>query len=388
MLNNINIQKIYLKKEVQAFAFALTLFLITPPYFLWNKLSPLVFVTICSILSFRNFKIDTIQKLILFLSLFTFYIFLAYKDNSSIFGILSLIGICVLVLNSDVFLNMVFKKYIYIYSITLIPSLLSYLLVNLFGVSLPYNIIDPLNEIKTYSYSQFPFFVQESHFFDIILPRFHSYYDEPGVVGTISGVLLLATKFNLKERINIPILIAGVLSFSFAFYLMLLVYIIFFVKNRFKIIGIIGLLIFLPLLSGNETINTYILSRFEIDNGQLAGDNRVMNKNFDDFFERYSKSEDFYFGLGAKSSSTYNYGGASYLDLIINYGIIPFVAFIMFFVIYAYVKIGFKKEYFIYLLIFGSIIYQRPFITNYFYMFLIFMPIIFLSENKRLKYEN
>lgn len=46
-------------------------------------------------------------------------------------------------------------------------------------------------------------------------------YDEPGVVGTIAGAILMTRQFNFKKWINIPIFIAGILSFSLFFYVIL-----------------------------------------------------------------------------------------------------------------------------------------------------------------------
>ncbi|MEA4975151.1 MAG: hypothetical protein VB046_05375 [Paludibacter sp.] len=315
-----------------------------------------------------------------------FFLFVGYKDGSNLFGYSALVGVVLLALVEDTFIRKVFKLYLYIYSITLIPSILSYLAVNLLGVNLPYEIIKPLNLSKSYTYILYPFYVQQNSFFDLILPRFHAYYDEPGVVGTVSGVLLMINKVDLKKKINYPVLFAGVFSFSFAFYIMILGYFLVFAKTKYKIIGAVVILSFLPIISTNELLNTYILTRLEInEDGSLSGDNRIMNKNFEQFYERYSKSDDFYFGLEKKASSKYNFGGASYKDLIVNYGIVPFSVFILILLLYAHNKLQFRKEFFIYLFILFSVIYQRPFITDYYYMFLIFAPIIFMSNVKPLK---
>lgn len=372
-------------RDINAFVYAFILFLMTPPYFIWNKISPLFLIILCVIFSIRYIKFDSIPKIIFSFFLFFFFLFVGFKNESNLFGYSALIGIVLLTLIEDTFLKKIFKFYLYIYSITLIPSILSYLTVNLLGINLPYEIIEPLNLSKSYTYIQYPFYVQQNKFFDLILPRFHAYYDEPGVVGTVSGVLLMINKVDLRKKINYPVFIAGLLSFSFAFYLMMLGYFFVFAKTKYKIIGAVIILSFLPIISTNELLSSYIINRLEItEEGSLSGDNRIMNRNFEEFYERYSKSDDFYFGLEKNASSKYNFGGASYKDLIVNYGIVPFSVFILILLFYAHNKLQFKKEFFIYLFILFSIIYQRPFITDYYYMFLIFSPIIVLSDIKPL----
>lgn len=373
-------------RDINAFAYAFILFLMTPPYFIWNKISPLFLIILCVIVSVRYIRFDSIPKVVFSFFLMLFFLFVGYKDGSNLFGYSALIGVILLTLIEDAFLRKTFKLYLYIYSITLIPSILSYLAVNLLGINLPYEIIQPLNLSKSYTYIQYPFYVQQNMFFDLILPRFHAYYDEPGVVGTVSGVLLMINKVDLRKKINYPVLFAGVFSFSFAFYMMILGYFFVFAKTKYKIIGVVVILSFLPIISTNELLNTYILTRLEInEDGSLSGDNRIMNKNFEEFYERYSKSDDFYFGLEKNASSKYNFGGASYKDLIVNYGIVPFCIFILILLLYAHNKLQFRKEFFIFLFILFSVIYQRPFITDYYYMFLIFAPIIFMSNVKPLK---
>lgn len=376
---------IFNSMQFESFLFALMVFFLIPPFFLWNKISPIVFVAICAILTLKNFQVER-SKIFLFFSLIFFYLFVAYKDNTNFNGILSLFGICSLVLSSDSFIKEVFKKYVWIYSITLIPSIITFFLVNIGGLRLPFSYIEALNLLKSYNYIHYPFFVQPNEMVEMALPRFHAYYDEPGVVGTISGIILLVNRFNLKEKINIPIFIAGVLSFSFAFYIIMVIYVLLFLKMKYKILIILLIAGLFPILSSNDILNTYILSRFQIENGQLIGDNRVVGRGFEYFYNNYLHSENVYFGLGNRANLKVNFGGASYKDLIINYGVIPFIFFVLIFMSFAYSKFKWKKEFLISLIIMTAVLYQRPFITNYFYVFLIYVPIsVMIAENSKRK---
>jgi hypothetical protein len=133
-------------------------------------------------------------------------------------------------------------------------------------------------------------------------------------------------------------------------------------------------------------LNTYILSRFQIENGQIAGDNRIAGSGFEYFYNNYLHSENVYFVLFSRANLQVNLGGYSYKDLIVNYGVIPFIFFILIFMNFAYLKFKWKKEFFISMIVMIAVLYQRPFITNYFYVFLIFAPIsVMLVENSKEK---
>lgn len=103
------------------------------------------------------------------------------------------------------------------FSITLAFSIIQFILVQILGISMPAKSIQPLNKAKQASYLAYTFYVTTNQWGADILPRFFGYYDEPGVVGTLSGLILMTRKFNLKKLINIPIFIGGLLSFSLFF---------------------------------------------------------------------------------------------------------------------------------------------------------------------------
>jgi len=367
-------------KNLEAFIFAFCLFLLTPPFFVWHSISPLILVLICSLLSINNFNHKERFTIEFFVAFLFIYLYAAFNNQQNILSIIAILVVVTLLITSSDFLKNVFTKYIYIFSITLIPSIIFFLAINFFRIDIPHSIITPLNTFKDYSYTQYYFLVQANDPLDISRHRFFGMYDEPGVIGTISAVILLSTGFNLKRKINIPIFIAGILSFSFAFYMITLVYGFIFLRLKYKFILAIMIIGVVILFSENELLNKNIFSRFEYSNGKIAGDNRTSEK-FEKFYEKYSSSSDFYFGLGANASLEKNEGGASYKDLIVNNGIIFFILFSGLCILRAFSQIQLKKEFFIYLLILFSILYQRPFITEYFYFFLILAPVPFFSNS-------
>tara|TARA_B110001469_G_scaffold127101_1_gene146703 strand:- start:15135 stop:16127 length:993 start_codon:yes stop_codon:yes gene_type:complete len=306
------------------------------------------------------------------------YFVLAFKSDVNIFGFIALISIPLIFYLKKNFLIKVFNIYLFIFSITIIPSLFTYLLI-LSGIDLPFNTIKPLNILKDNNYSQYIFLVTPENS-NVLFPRFCGYYDEPGVVGTIAGVLLTAKRFNIKDKLNVPIFIAGLLSFSLYFYLILIINIFIFEKTKFKIIAASLLLLIITYSYNNEILQELIFKRLTFEDGNLLGDNRS-SEYFDTWYESFRRTVNYYWGIGDKSNLIYNHGGASYKDIIVNFGIIYFIFYIGAFSMFGFKFLRFSKQYFIYLLILFSILYQRPFITSLFYIFLIFTPIYVLNED-------
>lgn len=365
--------------DLEAFLFAFCLFLLAPPFYLWNTISPLFFIAICSYLALKNSKVKNINNIGVFIAFILIYVYFAIRNDFNIFGLLTFMGICTLSITSGAFLKKVLYLFIYIFSITLIPSIIVFILVYFFGLNIHFSTIEPLNLLRENEYFRYPFLVQENIYVNMVLPRFYGYYDEPGVIGTVSCVLLLCQGFNLKKWINIPIFIAGLLSFSFVFIITTLVYGFIFVKTKYKILISAVTIGIVLSFSGNEVLDTYVFNRFVLENGKFAGDKRVAD-DFETNYKKFSKTTDYYFGLGQKVSLDLNYGGATYKDLIVSYGIVAFIIFITLFILLAYTQFQFRKELFLYLFILFLVLYQRPFIGSFLYLFLLFAPLSFLNK--------
>ena len=364
--------------NLKSWFLALLLFLQIPPFYIWGSKIVVLTVFFCAILFLTEFEFKK-KALACFISLVLLYFYCGYKNEYNIIGLAFLFCIPLLFSAKEKLVMNGLEKFVLIYSVALIPSLIVYLLVNVFGITIPFLVIEPLNALKSYQYFQYPFLVQEDGLF-LILPRFHAYFDEPGVVGTISGLLLALDKFNMKKWVNIPILISGIISFSFVFYCILLVVGFIFLKNKYRIIFVIFLFIILRLFEGIDEFDQYIYSRFLFEDGELIGDNRTIAE-FDIWYNNFKETNDYYWGMGQNSSLKYNFGGASYKDLIVDFGIIFFILYCMFFVVLGIVNLGIKKNLLLALFLFVAVIYQRPFITNFFYAFLMYIPFIYLKPD-------
>ena len=111
----------------------------------------------------------------------------------------------------------------------------------------------------------YPFLVQPA-----ALPfiRFYGPFDEPGVVGTICGLMLCINRMNFRDYKSIILLVAGLLSLSLYFFIVIGVYSIFhfaFVKKSITstimmilfIFGVYLVVVNTPIL--NETIGERFL---------------------------------------------------------------------------------------------------------------------------------
>ena len=369
------------KSKLEVWGYAVSLFLSTMPYFVWDtpfNILPILLL-LCLTFSYRHIKVSY-KTLIPVAIIILCYVFISLRGEFNFIGIVTILLISHLFLLDGKFISDVFDTYLFIFSITIIPSLIVYVLVIIFGFELPNNTIEGLNPLKQGAYYQYPFVIIYEEF-GFVIPRFFGYYDEPGVVGTIAAILLSVRNFNLKDKYNIPIFVAGILSLSFFFIIIFAVYTVVFLKLKYKILifGLVAFLIFYFYL--NEFLYEFVFKRFVIKNGTLAGDNRIADIYFDDWYMKFQNSTSYLFGLGSGSNIIHNSGGSSYKDLIINYGIVFYILYTSSFIFLAFQKVKISKQLFIYFLIFFSVLYQRPWIDNMAYVFLLFAPIFVLSKD-------
>lgn len=377
-------------EKLEAFVVAMCLFLMIPPYFVWFYPSAfrVFLISLCFAISLRHFKLERSNGG--YCSLLIFVLFLYYYFCGDDLSFLSLVRHCLftsLIFIDRHFFYKIFNAFCVIFSVTIIPSVIQFLVVELSGLNFSYRIIPALNELKNHDYYCYLFYVKPNIF--SIFPRFCSFYDEPGVVGTISAFVLILREFNLKDKVNIPVLIAGILSFSLYFYLLSFVYIIFLVKEKrhriyILIASCIIVIVSYSFAMDNELLKNYVFGRLEYDQDKgFVGNNRNLAK-FDDWYSDFRNSPDYLFGLGrnAKGKLDLNEGGASYKDRIVEYGIIGFGLYVILMLLWAYRRFKKHKEFFIFLILFFSLIFQRPFILAPFYFMLMLFPIHYLNESK------
>ena len=380
------------QKDTLIWLFVLILFVSIPPFYVWHFwsiLSPLVALIGCLMYGLWQNPVNPVRRfsLLLFVIFYLYASLYQYEDKNML-GMLwafvrTIILITIFLISEENWLK-IYNKFVLVYSVLLVPSLIVYFLVYWGNVSLPYKILSPLNELKEYLYIAYPFLIMEDSFESI---RFCGYFDEPGVIGTISGVLLVTNRCHLKDWKNIILLISGIFSFSLFFYVILFLYIILFGSKSSKIVVmVIVSFILLFLLSNNNPLTDLIISRLEFgSDGEWAGDNRTIVQ-FDVFWKRFVDSDSFWYGYGKNFTSLVaDTGGASYKHLIVDFGFIMFVVYILAFVLY-YASYRIKiKDFLLLLIIFSAVIFQRPFVFYFIYLFLIISPAAVFSNDYNIK---
>lgn len=158
-----------------------------------------------------------------------------------------------------------------------------------------------------YSYTNYFLFLLDDRTFEYIIPRFHSIFVEPGQIGTALVVLLMTQFGKWKKWYNIVTIVSILLTFSLAAYVYFVLAIFMNLWVCRKAIlkkGLLALLVLGVIVGasfvykgGDNMVHDLIILRLEIDDGEMAGDNRVT----DEFLSEYESllgSSDVIFGRG------------------------------------------------------------------------------------------
>lgn len=220
---------------------------------------------------------------------------------------------------------------------------------------------------------------------DLIIPRFQGLANEPGLLGTLCGLLLYYTRRERKLRIPYYIfLLSGVISFSLAFYVILAIHFLFVVRLNWKGILVIVLIIsasFYMLRDQFEVLIERVVESEDIDNRT--------SENFDDAFEKAYSQGILWFGVGYQNveglidkSDGGNSGGKLW---ILQYGIIGvIIVFIGYGMLYYY-RCGRKLQLYdwLFLIVFWLSFYQRQTIYTP-YTILVFLAVPLVSKQLRI----
>lgn len=362
---------------------AFILYLSIPPAIVWNfNHREGIFICITIALIFflllgykQSISSIGIKIIPVFLVLF---IYTSIRNDSTLTGLVVSLLLPLILINNSQSNARIIENFTKIYSILLIPSFIVYVMVIFLKIPIPYTITEPLNALKTHSYFQYPFLVTIEPTYNLSYYRFMSWFDEPGVVGTISGCILLMKGLNWEKWETYPLIISGIFSFSLAFYILLLINVLLFNSLRNKLPIIIGVICLMFIFYNNDFVNRLIFDRFAIEDGTLAGNNRTTSQ-MDQFMKTYIYSDKVLFGYGHHYSQIVNQGGSSYKNLIIDYGIIYFILLLSFTIVISVYILKDIKTILRYMIIWWAIIFQRPYITMMLYFSLLYLSIIYIK---------
>lgn len=359
------------KFNFRTFWVALLLFLTLQPYFVWSLssyLNPIISVIIGII--FFNEK-ELVSNGVDYKDLAVYFFFVivlfAITGGANILGAITMFAILFIPFGNTKFSGEVIYYLSVIYSVIVGLALISWFLMQ-FNLIFPIKTISPLNENDFEYYTVYPLFqilANNNGLFGAT--RFAGPFDEPGVIGSISAVLLCLEKFNFKNWKTYIYLISGIVSFSFFFYLVVVSYGLFYlilIKKR-----VWPTIIFFALFAGvymrtkDDPIISYtIWNRFEWDStsGTFSGDNR-MTEDAEDFYKSKRGTYEYWFGL--KDYDSYwklAKGGCSYKNTVMKNGMVAFALYALFFLIIAWRNKQSKVSFLLFAFLFLSMLYQRP----------------------------
>lgn len=368
--------------DTRYYIMAFLLFSVVPAFYVWHSVWYSFFIVILSVMLMVNisnhgYESKSIGVTLLFFLVFLIYI---YRAGLNIYGAVEIICLLPLFLIKKESMNKLFDAFLKVYAIAMGIGIPLYILTVWIGVSLPHAEIQPFNDAKILPYYSFSLFVTEEGVFTPFNPRFFGMFDEPGVVGTISAILLISERFNLRKWENIIVLISGVLSASLFFFLICGVYVLLESPMKAKIAVIVVALIAVFVLYDNELLYNIFFRRFNVEDGSLEGMNRE-HGDFATFYERFRHTPEYWTGLGADAGVKANMGGSSYKQLIVSYGLIFFVVYIASYYLFALTRLRGGKKLFVYSLVLLGTMYQRPFVGTPTMTFLMIASIYAIQNN-------
>lgn len=357
------------------------LFMRTMPCYLWayeDFLRPLCAILIMAF-CVTNLSKEKWTKLI-FLLIASAYIWATvFVDHSGVVTLFNFLAFAFIpTLKKEVVFETyrVFRK---IFVIIMGLSIVNYILV-LLGIDFMGVVIDPLNKLKDYKYIMHPFVVTP---LGMESTRFHAIYDEPGSVGTLVGLILIAERMNFQKKGNMVLLIAGLLSLSFYFYIAMIYGIILFSKRlKRKWLYVCMLIGFIIASYNNEFLYNNLWYRFEydVDKGTLVGNNRS-SMSLDNAYEAIKSTPLFFTGLGSAAAEDF-VGSASFKLIILKHGFIFLALNILGYLLLAIRQIKDRRDLLFFFVFFILTLYQRPGFYNTASIFLYVIVInLFGSDN-------
>ena len=339
--------------------FGILVFIRTMPVYFWaieDTIRPIctIFVMLICVLNISKDK----GTFWIFLFLAASYIWaVVFVDHSGIITLFNFLTFAFIPITKKDIVLSAYKALRVILLFFFVLSIINYVLwlYDLAGVG---KIIEPLNSIKFTKYLQYPFMVTT---FGETTRRFHAIFDEPGVVGTMCGLILISEQMDLKKPGNWVFLLAGALSFSFYFYVALILGLVLFsTKLRFRWLVIPVFAAFLLVTYNNPYIYETVWSRFEwdADEGWFAGDNRN-TEDLAEHFESIKGTKEFFTGEGTAVAKEY-YASASLNLIIVKHGLIFVVLNLMGFAILSFREIRNKLIWMSFFVFFVMTLYQRP----------------------------
>ena len=205
----------------------------------------------------------------------------------------------------------------------------------LLGFTLPGESVQ-LGEFYTFT-NHYLFLLDDRNLFTIV-PRFNSYFPEPGHIGSAAAFLLFAQRGHWRKWYNMVLLATIAFSFSLAAYIYLtaIIFLNLWIekKKMFRKLAI-TIAFFIAAITtaftyngGNNLVHDLILLRLEVNDDKLEGDNRVTG-NFEKDYENYIGSSDMLFGRSY--DNTVEFGNAGFKVFFYDHGLAGVILVFLFY---------------------------------------------------------
>lgn len=219
---------------------------------------------------------------------------------------------------------------------------------------------------------------------DILRPN--GIFDEPGTLAfTVGIVLVLRQQFKMDVRLSLAILYLTFITFSLAFMVFSIFYLLSIEipkKHRFSLIGLLLVFIISIIVTPlNDFFNDYLLNRFTLDRDQAqsftTGRYGLMELAYDNliyFKDSYLWGVTPFCAINNAECMKYGYMAENPLDPLAHHGIFmswPYYVFIILLVLFG-VR---NRKSFVFLAI-AVLFLQRPYLLNYGTSLLGILPLI------------
>ena len=332
-------------------------------------------------------KIDT-KSILLCLFPFFYYIFSLF-DNYKDSGVISILVIAIIalfILSDKLTKVQVFGLFRAVLSVISILGIICYL-AHFLGLSLPHYRADYYdNDRYYYIYYYFSVLVECGD-----LVRLCGLFNEPGYFGTILALVLCINNDNGNvkvDRYSILFFIAGVLTFSMAFFVTIGIYYLLQKTNKpsswIIIIFFVAFFLFvLPNIhTGSDNLDMFI-QRFSFGEEGFAGDNRS-NLSLDLILLDTLLNGHALFGQGMGYTGSLELNVSSYKCVIIDLGLVGFILLYVLFFMTMLIRYRKISNTYPFIIVFFLNVYQRPYIYTIIYFIVLFGGLCAIEQNNKL----
>lgn len=230
-------------------------------------------------------------------------------------------------------------------AIILVPGIAMYIYDITVGLPRLLPIEHPFSEY--YSFFFYGFYMPRIAMISRGLIRFSSFFLEPSYLAFVIAVFLYARKFDLKNKVNIIMLVALLLSFSLLGYISVIVLSLYWfycksknLKYLFRMISLVVLFMIgfwgaQTYNGGNNIVNELIVQRLLPDEEKGISGNNRNNAMVDEVFNRMVNSGEILTGVGSKrvgdlvSDEGETGGNAGYKLFMITNGVVSVFIFML-----------------------------------------------------------